>query len=135
MTLVEVMVALFITGLTVAGVITGYQFCLASTAKDSLYAAANARALERMEQVRSAKWDTAYYALVDQVTASNFPDEIVPLDLYAQSSNTNLATIKTQITPISTSPPLRRIHVDCIWSLNGVQMITNSIETCRAPDQ
>jgi hypothetical protein len=135
MTLVEVMVALFITGLTVGGVITGYRFCMVSTVKDSLYAAANARVLARMEQVRSAKWDTAYYALVDQLTSSNFPDEIVPLDLYAQSSNTNLATITTQITPISTSPPLRRIHVDCIWSLNGVQMITNSIETCRAPDQ
>jgi len=135
MTLVEVMVALFITGMTVAGVVAGYEFCLANTTKDSLYMAANARVMERLEQVRSAKWDTANFSLIDQLSPSNFPDEVVSLDLYARNGNTNLATIRTQITPISTSPPIRRIHVDCIWSLNGVQMITNSIETDRAPDQ
>ena len=39
------------------------------------------------------------------------------------------------ITDLTANPPLRRIHVDCVWSFRGTQLLTNSIETCRAPDQ
>jgi len=30
---------------------------------------------------------------------------------------------------------LAKIHVDCIWQFRGVELITNSVETIRAPDQ
>ncbi len=43
MTLVEVVVALAITGLTIAGIVTGYIYCSTATIKDALYMAANAR--------------------------------------------------------------------------------------------
>jgi prepilin-type N-terminal cleavage/methylation domain-containing protein len=141
MTLVEVVIALAITGLMVAGIVSGYIFSNTSTVKDSLYMEANARALERLEQTRGAIWAPNRAAPLDELVATNFPDETnVTLDVSASGSATTLATLHTEISQILPSPalplsaPVRRIHVDCIWQFNG-QLITNSIETCRAPDQ
>jgi len=141
MTLVEVVVALAITGLVVAGIVTGYIFCTASTVKDSLYMAANARAMERIEETRSAIWAPYRAQPVDELVATNFPDKVVTLDLSGSGSDVTSATLKTEISQISPSPssplspPVRRIRVDCIWQFKGVELITNTIETCRAPDQ
>ncbi len=133
MTLIEVVIALALTGLTVAGIVSGYIYCSTSTVKDSLYMAANARAMERLEETRTAQWDPA--GGVDQLVASNFPDEPnVTLDMSPSSSAITTATLTTTISNISLMPPLREIHVDCIWLFRGVEPVTNSIETCRAPD-
>ena len=135
MTLVEVVVALAITGLMVAGIVTGYIFCTTSTVKDSLYMAGNARAMERLEETRSAIWAPFRGDPEDDLVATNFPDKVVTLDLSGSGSDTTSATLKTEITQISLSPPVRRIRVDCIWQFKGVELITNTIETIRAPDQ
>jgi prepilin-type N-terminal cleavage/methylation domain-containing protein len=141
MTLVEVVIALALSGLMVAGLVTGYIFCTTSAVKDSLYMAANARAMERLEETRSATWSLYGSNPTDELVATNFPDETnVVLDLSASSSTITLATLKTgisQVLPSAASPssaPVRRIHVDCIWEFKG-ELITNSIETFRAPDQ
>ena len=137
MTLVEVVVALALAGLMVAGLVTGYIFCTKSAVKDSLYMAANARAMERLEETRSAIWAPYRATPKDDLVTNNFPDKVVTLDLSGSGSVTNSATLKTEISQISDSPlpPVRRIHVDCIWQFRGGDFITNSIETCRAPDQ
>jgi len=135
MTLVEVAVALAITGLMVAGIVTGYIFCTTSTVKDSLYMAGNARAMERLEETRSAIWAPFRGDPEDDLVATNFPDKVVTLDLSGSGSDTTSATLKTDISQISLSPPVRRIRVDCIWQFRGVELITNTIETIRAPDQ
>jgi prepilin-type N-terminal cleavage/methylation domain-containing protein len=135
MTLVEVVIALAITGLTVEGIIAGYVYCTTSAVKAELAQAANARAMERIEEARSARWDTSSWPIVDQLVATNFPDEVVSLDMPGTNSGGTLATIQTEIAQISLSPPIRTIHVDCIWQFRGVELITNSIETIRAPDQ
>ena len=135
MTLVEVVVALAITGLMVAGIVTGYIFCTTSTVKDSLYMAGNARAMERLEETRSAIWAPYRGNPEDDLVATNFPDKVVTLDLSGSGSDTTSAKLKTDITQISLSPPVRRIRVDCIWHFRGVELITNTIETIRAPDQ
>jgi hypothetical protein len=135
MTLVEVVVALAITGLMVAGIVTGYIFCTTSTVKDSLYMAGNARAMERLEETRSAIWAPFRGDPEDDLVATNFPDKVVTLDLSGSGSDTTSATLKTDISQISLSPPVRRIRVDCIWQFRGVELITNTIETIRAPDQ
>jgi hypothetical protein len=141
MTLVEVVIALAITGLMVAGIVSGYIFSNTSTVKDSLYMEANARALERLEQTRGAIWAPNRADPVDELVATNFPDETnVVLDLSASGSAITFATLHTeisQILPSATLPlsaPVRRVHVDCIWQFKD-ELITNSIETCRAPDQ
>jgi prepilin-type N-terminal cleavage/methylation domain-containing protein len=135
MTLVEVVVALAITGLTVGGIVTGYIYCTTSAVKAELAQAANARALERIEEARSARWDTSSWPVVDQLVATNFPDEVVSLDTPGSGSGGTSATIETTISQISLTPPIRRIRVDCIWQFRGVELITNTIETIRAPDQ
>jgi len=135
MTLAEVVIAMAITGLAVGGIIGGYIYCTASAEKAGLYLAANARAMERIEETRSARWDTALYPAVDQLVNSNFPSKVVTLDLSGAGANLISASLNTDITQLSTNPPLKRIRVDCIWQYRGVFSITNTIETCRAPDQ
>lgn len=132
MTLIEVVIALAITGLTVAGIVTGYIYCSTATVKDSLYMAANGRAMERIEETRTAQWDPA--SGMDQLVATNFPDVTNTLDMSPSSSAVTMATIKTTISDLTLSPPVRRICVDCIWQFRGGELVTNEIETCRAPD-
>ena len=93
------------------------------------------RTLQRIEEARSARWDTSIYPAVDQLVATNFPDKVVTLQTTGAGVETIAATIKTEISDISLTPPVRRIRVDCIWLFKGVEPVTNSIETCRAPDQ
>jgi hypothetical protein len=136
MTLVEVAIAMGVAGLAIAGVVNGYIFCTQSAAKSALSLAAGARAIERLEQTRAASWHNASSPPVDQLVASNFPPEVVTLDLPASASGiVTYATNYTQISQISTNFPLKRIRVDCVWSFRGSKSLnTNSIETCRAPD-
>jgi prepilin-type N-terminal cleavage/methylation domain-containing protein len=135
MTLIEVVIALVITGLTVAGIITGYIYCLTADVKAELMQAGHAKALERIEQARSAVWAPNRSTPQDDLLATNFPDLTVVLDLPGAATNGTLATIQTTIATISDNPPMRKIHVDCIWSFQGADLETNSIETVRAPDQ
>lgn len=134
MTLMEVVVALSITGLAVAGIVSGYSYCTTSAEKAALSLAANARAVERIEEVRSAKWDLSSWPTVDQIVATNFASKVVTLDLSGSGVGATTATIQTDIVQISTNPPLKKIRVDCVWTFKGVP-VTNTIETCRAPDQ
>jgi type II secretory pathway pseudopilin PulG len=131
MTLVEVVVALSLAGLATASIVSGYVFCTNSAEKSALSLAANASAMARIEETRSATWNTA----VDQLVATNFPAQTLTLDLSGAGSGVTYATNLTQISLISTNPLLKRIRVDCIWRFNGNHLLTNTIETCRAPDQ
>ena len=135
MTLIEVVVALAITGVTVAGVVSGYIYCTTATTKDALYMAANSRATERLEEVRAAVWNIGIYPNIDQLMSNNFPPVTVTLNKDGTGSDVTTATITTTILPISDTPPLRRIRVDCVWLFQGKETITNTIETCRAPTQ
>jgi type II secretory pathway pseudopilin PulG len=134
MTLAEVVVAIAISGLAVAGIVSGYLFAVRSAEKSSLSLAANARAMERLEATRGAKWDTSIWPVVDQLVITNFPAQVVLLDRSGSGSGSSYGTNVVQISQISTNPPLRRIRVDCIWRFNATQLLTNTIETCRAPD-
>ena len=135
MTLVEVVIALAITGLTVGGIVAGYISCATAAVKAELVQAASARAMERIEQARTANWDTSVWPAVDRLVATNFPDEVVSLDMPGSGSGGTSATIRTTISQISLTPPIRGIRVDCIWQFKGTGWITNTVETIRAPDQ
>ncbi len=141
MTLVEVLVAFLVSGLALAGLVSGYLFANTSAEKFGLSLAANAQASQRMEQMRSADWDISSWPNIDQLTTTNFSNQVVTLESSGSGTNlsnviyaTNLVTIST----ISTNPPLRRIRVDCVWNFQGFHesgVFTNTIETCRAPNQ
>jgi prepilin-type N-terminal cleavage/methylation domain-containing protein len=135
MTLVEVVVALAISSLAMAAIVSGYVFSITSAERSSLSSAASARAMERLEETRGARWDVSSWPTVDQLVATNFADELVVLNQNGSGNQITYATNMTQISQISSDPPLKVIHVDCVWSFRGGQLLTNSIETCRAPDQ
>lgn len=135
MTLVEVVVAMAISTIAVAAIVTGYLFSITSAQRSALSMAANARAVERIEQTRSAKWDLSSWPAVDQLVATNFPDEVVVLDQNGAGTRIIYGTNMTRISQVSLNPPLKEICVDCVWNFNGSQLLTNTVETCRAPDQ
>src|ERR1700690_2887827 len=112
MSLVDVVIALAITGLMVVGIVTGYIYCTTSAVKAELAQAANARAMERIEEARSARWDTSSWPVVAQLVATNFPDGVVSLDMPGTNTVGTSATIQTTISQISLTPPIRRICVD-----------------------
>jgi hypothetical protein len=134
LTLAEVVVALSLTGLAVGGIVSGYAFCTRSAEKAALTLAANARALERIEQTRCAKWDLSGWPELDELVSTNFPVRSVALDLSGTGQEVTKATVLTEIALVSTNPPLKRIRVHCLWPFQGV-MLTNTLETYRAPDQ
>jgi hypothetical protein len=135
MTLVEVIVALAVTGLTLSGMVSGYVYCMTSTVKTELMQASHAKALERLEQTRSAVWAPNRAIPQDDLVITNFPALVVTLDLPGADPTGTQATIRTTIASISSSPPMRSVHVDCIWNFRGSEWVTNSIETIREPDQ
>jgi prepilin-type N-terminal cleavage/methylation domain-containing protein len=135
MTLVEVLIAMAIMGLTVGGIVSGYIYCMGSNVKAELMQAGSAKAQERIEQTRSAVWAPNRTVPQDDLVSSNFPDLTVTLDLPGADTNGTQATIQTTIAQISANPPLRKVHVDCIWNFQGHGLITNSIETVRCADQ
>lgn len=135
MTLVEVATASAVAALVIAGIFNGYNYCTQAAQRSGLMLAASALALQRVEETRSAIWDTASWPVTDQLFATNFPAKTVTLDVSGDGKVTTTATVYTDISQISTTPPLKRIRVDCVWQYRNATWITNSIETCRAPKQ
>ena len=134
-TLVVVLVAFVISGLALGGMVSGYIFANTSAEKFALSLAANAQASQMMEQMRSATWDISSFPVIDELTASNFPNQVVTLELTGNGTNVIYATNFAQISTVSSNPPLRRIRVDTVWNYRGLQVWTNTIESFRAPDQ
>lgn len=135
MTLMEVLVAFLISALAISAMIKGYVFAAASTTRFSLSQAATQVAAARLEQVRSAPWVTSTSPAVDQLQATNFGNQVVTLDVTSDGSVSTLATNFVTIINISTNPPIRMIQVDCVWSYWGGVLLTNTLATCRAPNQ
>lgn len=135
MTLTEVVVALAIVGLILAGTIIGYINCANASVKAELEQAGNAKAMERLEATYCAIWAPFRATPVDQLVASNFPDLEVSLDQPGTNLSGTVATIKTTIASISTNPPMRLVHVDCIWQFQGQEWMTNSVETILVSQQ
>lgn len=135
LTLAEVLVAFLVSGLALAGLVTGYILANTASQKSSISLSASAQASQWMEQMRGAKWDISSWPVIDQLTVTNFSNEVVMLEFSGNGTNLIYATNYATITTVSTNPPLRRIRVDCVWNYRGLQTFTNTIETFRAPDQ
>src|SRR5688572_8198730 len=116
MTLVEVVIALLISAIAVACMVSGYVFSVNSAERSGLSLAATARAMERLEETRSARWDILSYPVVDELQTSNFPNTVVKLDISGSGSGLTYGTNITTIFQASADPPLKGIRVDCIWS-------------------
>jgi prepilin-type N-terminal cleavage/methylation domain-containing protein len=135
-TLVEVMIAMAIIVVSLAGVIAGYIVATRQAEWSAYSLAAQSLATQRFEQTRASKWDPRAWPAVDELTAANFPT--VPtniLDMPVSGTNVAYATNFTTITDVSSGGyPLRMIRVDCVWSFRQ-RPFTNTFVAYRAPDQ
>jgi type II secretory pathway pseudopilin PulG len=134
-TLTEVVFSLALIGMTAGGIINGYIQAARVADWQAHSLAAESLAMQRVEQCRAAKWDTRAFPVVDQLVSSNFPTITEQLDLPTVSTNASYATIYTTISTVSSSPPLRMMQADCVWTFSGRGLFTNTIVTYRAPDQ
>ena len=134
-TLAEVVVSMGLLSLMALGIIHGYIQSARRVEWSAYSLAAQAMAVQRIEQARSAKWDRLAFPPVDQLVDANFPVAAVVLDVPVSGSNFVYATNYTTISDVSSDPPLRMIQVDCVWPFTDGERFTNTVVTYRAPDQ
>lgn len=130
----EVVISAAIAAMTVAGIIYGYTQSTKRAEWSGYSLAAQALAVQRLEQTRACRWDPD--AGVDQLVSASFPSQTVVLDIPVIGTNAAYATNVTTITTISAIPPLlRMIRVDCTWSFPTTgRVFTNTVATYRSPD-
>jgi hypothetical protein len=135
LSLCEIVISLALTSLSIAAIIDGYVVCAKQAETSALHLAAQAQALERLEQIRAAKWDPNADppGSGDEIWATNFPPVTNVLDIPSRNVQ-RIATNITTVRVISTTPPLKAIKIETIWAWNG-RLYTNSIATYRGPDQ
>lgn len=123
-----------IAAMTVAGILYGYTQSSKRAEWSSYSLAAQAMAVQRLEQTRACRWDTE--TGVDQLTSANFPTQVMLMDIPVIGTNGFYGTNVTTITTISaTSPQLRMIRVDCTWKFPTTgRVFTNTVATYRSPD-
>ncbi len=138
LTLVEVVLSTAIAAMTVSGILYGYTQSAKRAEWSGYSLAAQALAVQRLEQTRACRWDPD--SGVDQLVATNFPTQTLVLDLPVIGTNaayaTNFTTI-TAITAITGAPLLHRmIRVDCVWKFPATgRVFTNTVATYRSPDR
>jgi type II secretory pathway pseudopilin PulG len=134
-TLAEVVISIGIAAISVGGIIYGYILAAQRTEWATYSAAAQMMAIQRMEQVREAKWDPLGYPAVDDIVAGSFPTIITNLNVALNSTNAVLCTNTIVISQVSSNPLLKKVRIDCAWSSPARKPFTNTIISYRAPDQ
>lgn len=152
-TLVEVLVAFFVFGLVVSGLIFGYVQVNRLAEFSSMSLAAQSYASQGMEQAKSAQWDYVRWPQTNygpgtgdelgfppSIGYTNLPPVVDTLDVPTSGMPiyiTNYVTITNIFANLNLSYiTLRQIRSDCVWTfpLTG-QLCTNTAITLRAPDQ
>lgn len=124
-----------ITALIVAGAARAHVGAAMRAEWSTCSFAAQNASMQRAEQVRAARWDTLASPVVDQVVSSNFPPQVVTLEVPSISTNVMRATNFTSIAVLSLDPPMRVIRTDCVWRFAERGLFTNSSVVYRGPDQ
>jgi prepilin-type N-terminal cleavage/methylation domain-containing protein len=132
-TLVEVVMAIIILALVMAGMIYGYVQTNQNATWSSMSLAAQSLAGAAVEQARAAQWDT-HLTNVDQLPPQTYYKTNAML-IPATGQQTNVVTT-VQITTVYANPPLRQVQAQCMWNFpyNG-KSFTNTAIICRAPDE
>lgn len=145
--LIELLVSILIFGMMISGLIYGYVQTNRLAEWSAMSYAAQSYALQGLEQVRSAQWDTSslyggddipvptvapYYTNFVQTDIMDVPVTGAPISIINSITLINAPLAAT----INSSVKLRQVRSDCIWTfpLTG-QTFTNTVITFRAPDQ
>jgi len=133
-TLVESVIASGLAALAFGSILYGYVVSARNSEWSAHSLAAQSMAVAKMEQTRAARWDPTASPVVDDLVSTNFVDDVRVLDVPTAGTNAIYATNFTMIDTVSTSPPLRKIKVRCVWRFANERLYTNDIITYRAPD-
>jgi Tfp pilus assembly protein PilV len=162
--LIEVVIALAVSAISILGIVEGYVFTAKRAEWSAYNLAAQSLAVQRLEQARAAKWDRLATPTVDELVSANFPTVVNILDIpvtangdasglaaqfpatlaaaaaltaYARTNDITFvyATNYTSIWSVSANPPLKAVQVDCVWGFLSRGLFTNTVITYRAPDQ
>lgn len=151
-TLAEVVITVAVTALIFGGIITAYVQSAYKAEWSGYSLAAQALAIQQLEQARAAKWDTQDTPVVNEITNLNllswgcsggvwsgYSTNI--LDLPVSGTNTIVATNFTTVFPVTISAvPLVTIYmvkVDTVWPFvrSGQRVyFTNTVAAYYAPD-
>lgn len=134
-TLMEVVMSMAVSALTIGGIIAGYTMSARKAEWSAYSLAAHSLAMQRLEQTRAAKWDPQGWPVIDELVSSNFPVRIDVLDIPISGTNLVYATNTTTISSLSANPPLKMIRVDCAWMFLSRGPFTNTVVTYRTADQ
>jgi Tfp pilus assembly protein PilV len=125
--IIEILLSLSLSLIGIAGTINGYLMSSQRVLFLSCSQAANSSAFQRIEETRAAMWDNEAWPPIDELVSSNFPPQIVKLDIPTTKNNifwaTNIVTIK------NLTPNLKSITVDCVWQFQGIKIFTNTLDT------
>jgi len=136
-TLAEVVMAIAVMGLIFAGILTSYIQSARRAEWSGYSLAAQALALQQLEQARSAKWDILDTPAVNEI--ANLPSMTwTNLDLPVSGTNYTRATnyITVHTITISSNPPVavQMVKVDTVWPFRG-RLFTNTLANYYAPDR
>ncbi len=128
-TLVEVVISLAVAVVVIAGIIYGYTGSTRRAEWSGYSLAAHSLALQRLEQVRAAKFSSTG----DEVISANFPATNGILDVSSSGQKMVYGTNITTITTVGTN--LKCIKIDCIWAFSPRnRLFTNTLVTYRSRD-
>lgn len=133
--LVEVTISLGIIAIVVVGMVDGYRLAGYRTEWSAYSTAGQALALQQIEQIRAAKWDTQQDPIVDD-TANVPTTSWAMLDMPVSGTNAVYATNFVSVADISVGNGVsfKQIQVDTVWPWRG-RLFTNTLVTFRAPDR
>ena len=141
-TLAEVLVSMAMAAVTVGGIISAYLMAAQRSEWTTASTAATQSAMDRMAQLRAArwevKWDLPESGRTNELVQGEFVEGPVPLDMPLTGTIPLMATNYVSVSSVTNLPvdrPLYLLKVDCVWSLMGRGPFTNGLVSYRAPDQ
>jgi prepilin-type N-terminal cleavage/methylation domain-containing protein len=133
-TLVEVVMAIAILALVMAGMIYGYVQTNYRAEWSAMSLAAQSSAVESVEQARAAQWDVHVTSTDQLPSTTNYIRTNVML--IPATGASVVVTNYVAIINLLTNPPLRQIRADCAWQFPLTQAwFSNTVITWRAPDE
>jgi Tfp pilus assembly protein PilV len=150
-TLGEILVAFFVFGLVMSGLLCGYVQVNRMSELSAMSLAAQSFAEQGLEEAKSVQWNYVRWPNTNAdsqdpfwtppgVGYTNLPAQVDTLDVPTSGAPiyvTNFVTVSNVCTWLNPSnPPLRQIVCYCVWAfpIDG-SLCTNTAIALRAPDQ
>jgi prepilin-type N-terminal cleavage/methylation domain-containing protein len=133
-TLIEVVVALAIAVMVMAGMFKGYGIASRRAQYAAYQLAANQMAMQQMESIVAATWVVSGTSVTNIFSPTLTNTQISALCLPNSGTNLVYATNIATVTQISANPPYLMVSVSCQWSFMGMGNFTNTVAVLRGPD-